>query len=155
MKEYIRKIYEKYEWELDMLNYHPEEESDIEDNNYVYAWFTKGNNKKYFYIGKGKNKRYIHILNEIEDVEKGKYKGKHYKLLKEKYGIECEFLYEKLTACEASILEAYSIMTYMKKKEPLLNVILPAAVMEDEELCQYRDSYFYEKDDDKFLEFYS
>ncbi|MGN0246033.1 MAG: hypothetical protein ACI4DK_08745 [Lachnospiraceae bacterium] len=154
MKEFIKEIYEQYEWELDMFNFHPDEEDDIYETYYVYAWFTKGETKKYFYIGKGKNSRYNHILKEIEAVDKGKYKGKHYKILKERYGIDYELLYDKLTACEASVLEAYLIMTYMQKKEPLLNVILPAAIMEDEKLSKFRDSYFYEKDDEKFLEFY-
>ena len=154
MKEFIKKIYQKNKWELDMLNFYPDEQDDNGRKSYIYAWFTTGENKKYFYIGKGKNSRYNHILKEIEALDRGKYKGYRYKILQDFYGIDYEFLYQNLTDCEASILEAYSIMEYMQNGEPLLNVILPAAIMEDEKICKYRDSYFYEKDEKKFLDFY-
>ena len=43
----------------------------------------------------------------------------------------------------------------LEKKEPLLNVILPAAVSDaDSDILEFRNSYFYEKDTEKFLEYY-
>lgn len=74
--------------------------------------------------------------------------------MQDNFEIEYEFLYKELTEKEAIILEAYSIMKYLKNKEPLLNVILPCAIMQDEELMKYRDGYYYEKNEEKFLEYY-
>lgn len=157
MREEIAKIYEENKDDLQMFNFHPDEEDDEKRNCYVYAWFVKNDRHAYFYIGKGKNTRYKHILKEIDDVENNprKYKGIDYKILKDNIGIDHEFLYDSLTEAEASVMEAYSILTYMRKKEPLLNVILPSGLMEDEELMEYRDKYFYyKKNIELFLSYY-
>ncbi len=156
MREFIEDIYSTHKDELDMFGFDPDECDDENNNCYVYAWFTCGEHKKYFYIGKGKNTRYKHILKEIEayEVNQRKYKGQKYKYLKDEFGVDSELIYNDITEKEATILEAYSIMEYMKKREPLLNVILPVINMEDEELMEWRDSYFYEKRIHKFLEYY-
>lgn len=155
MQKYIEEIYIKNKWEYGMFGYDPENRDDIKKDSYIYAWFTK-DTKKCFYVGKGKRDRYNHILWEINDVENNskKYKGKSYKILKDNLGIDYELLYENLTEKEAEVLEAYTIVEMFQKRQPLLNVILPAVIMENEEISNYRDSYFYEKDVDKFLEFY-
>lgn len=141
---------------LDMFNLHPDLEDDTERNCYVYAWYTKTNPKHYFYIGKGKRNRYQHILSEIATLEKNprKYKAKPYKILQDKYGINVEFLYQNLTAKEASVMEAYTIMQYLENKEPLLNAILPAGVMNNKDLMTYRDSYYYAKSPEAFLQLF-
>lgn len=66
-------------------------------------------------------------------------------------GIDYEFFYESLTDKEATILEAYIMLKFYKEKQPLLNVVVPCL---GEEIETYRQSYFYEKDIDKFLSFY-
>lgn len=156
MQDFIKEIYENHKDDLDMFGFEPDECDDSVPNSYVYAWFTKGENKRFFYIGKGKNQRYNHILKEIETYEKNnrKYKGEKYKIIKDYIGIDVEFLYNGLTEKEATILEAYQIMKCLQDKHPLLNVILPNAIMEDDVLYEYRNSYFYEKDNAIFLEFY-
>lgn len=156
MQSFIENIYSKYKYDLDMFGFEPDSCDDIIHDFYIYAWYVKSNPKKYFYVGKGKKDRYRHILWDINALEKNprKYKGKPYKLLQDNFGIESEILYKELTEKEAIILEAYSIMEYLKNKEPLLNVILPCATIEDEEIMKYRDSYFYEKNEEKFLEYY-
>lgn len=156
MQEFIQKIYSEYEDDLDMFGFNPNECDDIETKSYVYAWYVTSDIKRYFYIGKGKNDRYKHILKEIATFEKNprKYKGKKYKMLKDKFGIEYEFLYTNITEKEATILESYEIMIKMKEKHPLLNVILPNAIMENDEIYDYRNKYFYENDEDVFFEFY-
>lgn len=139
-----------------MIGYDPDSCNDIKKDSYIYAWFTKSQPKKYFYVGKGKKDRYKHILFDITAVENNpkKYKGKSYKILKDNIGIDYEFLYKDLTDKEAEILEAYTMVEMYKKRQPLLNVVLPAVIMEDDNIINYRDSYFYEKDINKFLEFY-
>ena len=156
MKDFIQKIYDDSGLDLDMFGYNPDECDDSTPDSYIYAWFTDSQPQKCFYIGKGKRDRYNHILKEIQIFEENpkKYKGEKYKKLRDTFGISCRKLYENLTAKEAAILEAYLISEYLRKKEPLLNVILPSLVMEDDEIMEYRDSYFYEKDDAKFLSFY-
>ncbi len=156
MKQFVIDIYKKYKNDFDMFNYHPENLDDELQNYYVYAWFTTGINKKYFYVGKGKGQRYKHIILEIETYEKNqkKYKGKRYKILRDNFGIDFEFIYKNLTEKEASILEAHTMVEFIKNKEPLLNVILPSVIMNDLELCKYRDSYFYEKNKDIFLSYF-
>ena len=43
----------------------------------------------------------------------------------------------------------------LEKKEPLLNVVLPAVISDEEsDILEYRNSYFYEKNTEKFLEYY-
>ena len=154
MQKFIHDIYDEFNEELQMFGYAPECCDDSIRNSYVYAWYTKTNPKKYFYVGKGKRDRYKHILKEISDVENNprKYKGKAYKILKDNLGIDCEFLYESLTDKESTILEAYTLLKFYKEKQPLLNVIIPCL---DEELEAYRQSYFYEKDTEKFLSYYT
>ena len=157
MKDWIAEIYDNRKDELDMFNFHPEDEDDEKEGSYIYAWYTKSESRKYFYIGKGKGKRYNHILKEISDYEENprKYKGQKYKWLKDEFGIECEILYEKITEAESSVLEAYTITTMLEKKEPLLNVVLPAVISDEEsDILEYRNSYFYEKNTEKFLEYY-
>lgn len=156
MQEYVARIYAEHEDDFDMFGFEPEELDDEKRDSYVYAWYVNNDSKKYFYIGKGKRDRYKHILKEIETFENNprKYKGEKYKWLKDNFDIESEFLYSDLTEREATILEAYSILEFMKKKQPLLNVILPCAVMEDEEISEYRDKYFYERNKEKFIEYY-
>lgn len=138
-----------------MFGFNPDDCDDIKTDLYVYAWFVKGENKKYFYIGKGK--RYNHILKEIEVYENNprKYKGERYKLLKDSMGIDYELLYSNLTEREATILEAYEILIRVQSGYPLLNVILPNGLMDNEELYEKRNAFFYEKDDSKFLEYYN
>lgn len=157
MQNFVSEIYKQYKYDLNMFGFDPDECDDDKTDSYVYAWYVKGQYKKYFYIGKGKKDRYKHILKEIETYEKNprKYKGKPYKLLKDVLGIEYEFLYTNLTAKEATILEAYQMLMCMNQGHPLLNVILPCGVMNDEELIEKRDAFFYEMNDDKFLNYYN
>ena len=154
MQKFIEDIYVSYSNELEMFGYEPENSDDTNRNSYIYAWFVKNKTKKYFYVGKGKRDRYKHILKEIEAVENNprKYKGKSYKILKDNIGIDYEFLYQNLTDKEAAILEAYTILCLYRQRQPLLNVIIPCI---GEELEKYRQSYFYEKDINKFLSFYN
>ena len=152
MKKTIEEIYKKHKWELEMFGSTPEHYDDNIRNHYIYAWYTKTEPKKYFYIGRGKGKRYNHILKDIEDLKKPrKEKGYHYKILQENLGIDYEFLYQNLTQKEAVILEAYVMLEFLKKKEPLLNIITPC-LDEEEELA--RRKIFKEKDIQKFLDFY-
>lgn len=139
-----------------MFGFGPDDCDDEIKGSYIYAWFVKGKTKKYFYIGQGWRDRYKHITREIAALEENprRYKGKQYKLLQDEFGINYEFLYENLTEKEAIILGVYCLVEYYKKKEPLLNVIIPAEIMENEALIEYRDSYFYEQDAQKFLDYY-
>ena len=151
MQKFIEEIYNKHKWDLDMFGSTPEHYDDLIRDSYIYAWFTKTSPKKYFYIGRGKGSRYNHILKDIEAIKNGKRKGYHYKLLQENLGIDYEFLYENLTQKEAVILEAYTILNLLTKKEPLLNVITPCL---DEDLEVERWKIFKEKDVNKFLDYY-
>ncbi len=156
MQRFIEEIYAGNRWNFEMFGFDPDDCDDEARDSYIYAWFIKGQNKRYFYIGKGKCNRCKHIIREISVLEKNpkKYKGKPYKILQDEFGIDCEFLYENLTEKEAAILEAYCLVEYYKRKEPLLNVIMPAEIMENEDIIKYRDSYFYEQDTQKFLNYY-
>lgn len=152
MKPEIEQIYIEYKDSLDMFGFEPEELDDEKRDSYVYGWFTKTNPKRYFYIGKGKKDRYKHILDEIAALEdKRKYKGKKYKILQDKLGIDYEFLYENITQREAVVLESYTILEYLNRKEPLLNIIIPEL---DEEIEEFRLQVVYEKDEDKFISYY-
>lgn len=101
---------------------------------YVYEWFTKENGK-IFYVGKGTGKRYAHILKEIELYENNpkKYKGKNYKILKDRYGIDYRIVSDRLTDTEALILESYYILKYLSERQPLLNQVTPCMGQELEE----------------------
>lgn len=155
MQKFIEDIYKDNKCGFNMFGFDPDSCDDIKKDSYIYAWFTNNSNKC-FYVGKGKKDRYNHILLEIIDAENNpkKYKGKKYKILKDTFGINYKILYNNLTEKEAQILEAYSIVEMFRNKQPLLNVILPDVIMENEELLNYRDNYFYEKELTKFLEFY-
>lgn len=148
-----KKIYDENVELLDMFGFLPETCDDEIRNTYVYAWFVKTSTKKYFYVGKGKNTRYNHIIREIEAYEKNKkkYKDEKYKILRDNIGIDYEFLYENLTDMEASVMEAYTMLCFYQRNEPLLNIIRPCL---EDELEEYVLGYLYEKDVDKFLEYY-
>lgn len=152
MKPEVEKLYIENKEALDMFGFEPETLDDEKRDSYVYGWFTKTEPKKYFYIGKGKKDRYKHILDEIDALkDKRKCKGKKYKILQDRLGIDYEFLYNDLTQREAAILESYIMLDYFNKKEPLLNIITPEL---DDEIEEFRLNIQYEKDEDKFISYY-
>lgn len=125
MREDIKAI---YDLEPELYYYLDIDLNSPDDNRrfYVYEWFTV-DPYKVFYVGKGTGKRYAHILKEIELYENNnrKYKGKNYKLIKDKYQIDYKIILDGLTDTEALIMETYYIVKYLRERNPLLNQIKP------------------------------
>lgn len=135
MRKDIKQIYLSDTWTYDSILGFKYDESDINRKYYVYEWHTS--NGKIFYVGKGTGERYDHILKEIETYESNprKYKGANYKLLQDTYGIDYSIIIDKLTECEALIMETYYIIKYLTERQPLLNQIIPAT--DNEELYNF------------------
>lgn len=156
MKKSIEDIYLKYNEELDMINFEPDNCNDTIREYYVYGWYTNTKSQKYFYIGKGKENRYKHILKEIEGLKNSrKSKGIPYKILQDNVGIDCEMLYTNLTEKEAIVMEAYTMLKLFQDGQPLLNVIIPRGIMNNKIISKYIDEYtYYNGNEDKLLSYY-
>lgn len=117
----VKRLFEKYRDE--MFFWHPDADYSPNDKRfYVYIWFTSDEGK-IFYVGKGTRSRVKHILKEIEECEKDarKCKGKRYKQLKDRHGIEYRILLDKLSDFEAQIYEFCLMREYNEQGEVLLN----------------------------------
>lgn len=45
-------------------------------------------------------------------------------------------------------------MEYFKDMNPLLNIVLPNILVSNDNILNYRNSYYYERDKNKFLDFF-
>ena len=125
MRDDVRKIYDD---NRDIFWGHviPHDEEDSPRKYYVYEWFTVSTNKV-FYVGKGTGSRVQHILKEIEAFEKNprKYKGSHYKVLMDCFGIDYRIIVDNLTDEESQIMELYTIVQRLLENHHLLQSIIP------------------------------
>ena len=83
----------------------PGSSEDVENERYVYEWFTKDDGKVFF-VGRGVRNRYKHIL---WSIKKGSARGRVYKALQEQHGIEHRVVYQGLNFQESKIL-AYALI---------------------------------------------
>lgn len=125
MREDVKKIYDEHRdifWGFIV----PHDEPNQPRKHYVYEWYTVATNKV-FYVGKGVNSRYNHIEKEIETFEKNakKYKGAHYKFLKDRFGIAHRIIMNELTNEESQIMELYFIVQRLLEHQPLLQSVIP------------------------------
>ena len=125
MREDVKKIYDENR-DIFWGRVVPHDDPDQPRKYYIYEWFTVSTNKV-FYVGKGTGSRVRHILKEIEEFEKNprKYKGSHYKILKDHFGIDYRIVMDNLTDEESQIMELYTIVQRLLDDHPLLQSVIP------------------------------